>query len=304
LIEIQGGDDDNATCRISHSSVVEFLSKCQGDVFDDKECVISQDILARACLGYLRRERYEKLLAKEQESTGRDAASRSGGCQREVWLDQNGDSIEDHHFLLYAAKHWHIHLEQLHDSSLREATMAFLCSSNFRTLIQVQSLFVDHRFCPCTDTEKKQTALLTVLPRWFARSDPNIQKVWVESRRFVHEWRYLLNVGCPDCELGPFRHLLRALDCLWVDPSERHDSLPGLLHDMLRERAPLRQFTGQLESVSSRWDVFGPDSFLSDTDFAGQYMTFSLLSQQIDGTVRVWEGIDCASRCVKLIKLR
>jgi hypothetical protein len=301
LIEIQGDDDDCSTCRLFHWTVLDFLKKCRGDVFDERDCAISGDILARACLGYLRQERYIRLLVRKQVAPRQDTEPRSGQIQHEVWLDNNGSSIEDHHLLLYAAKYWYKHLDHLHDLlSLRETTLSFICSSNFHTLIQIQSLFMEHHFCvwPGSQTHK---GLLRAFPSWFARSDPKEQKIWVEYRKFVHEWRHLLDAVCLDCELKQFERILKALNSLWVD-SETNTSFPGLVHKILSEKAPLRQFAGALDRVW--WNALGPDNFLSGTAFCGLYTTFSLHSEQKDGATRRWEGINYENRCVKLVKLR
>ncbi|KAF8532084.1 hypothetical protein JB92DRAFT_3104133 [Gautieria morchelliformis] len=208
MIEVQiGGSDhdlDDSPCRLFHSTVGNFLMK-NSDVLGHN-LPITRRIIADACLGYLSQSRYAELLTV------------SGG----EWCDIRGENMDQHQFLLYAAKYWDKHLDHVPESEeLHRHVQTFITSSNFQTCIQVQSLGVEHKFAVFGryGDEDNQAYPLRVFPQWFTKdqSIPSKQgaKLCRDYHRFVHDWRHLLagEVGeidrCWWAALGPRNFLSR-----------------------------------------------------------------------------------------------
>jgi hypothetical protein len=65
--------------------------------------LISEEIIAHACLEYLRQPKYAALL--ENTSTG-----------SEQWKTKGGEDILNHHLLRYSAKYWDKHLDNAEET--------------------------------------------------------------------------------------------------------------------------------------------------------------------------------------------
>jgi len=178
LIEVQefcAGDDP--TCRLFHSTVQHFLLR--NPEILAQNLPITPRIIANACLGYLSQSRYAQLLTRS--NTG--------------WIATRHESVDEHHFLPYAAKYWDKHLDDVPGSEeMRKRVMTFITSSNFQTCIQVQSLWVDGKFAVfmLRGNVRRSVYLLRVFPLWFVR---HAWDLWKDYRRFVHDWRHLLSCG-------------------------------------------------------------------------------------------------------------
>ncbi|KAJ7145350.1 hypothetical protein C8R43DRAFT_953421 [Mycena crocata] len=156
LIEVgcYGGDDtdDNDTCHLFHSTVRTFLST-------------HPDVFALRNSSPCNRERYSNLLVQVDGQ----------------WQDKTGDSINHHRFLIYAAKYWDKHLDNIKnfDNSVEIAK-------------QVQSLWVGSQFGIFTRPYSPQTYLRRALPKWFV--DAEEFAIFLRSYRlFLREWRLFLD---------------------------------------------------------------------------------------------------------------
>jgi hypothetical protein len=198
LIDIQSpsDDSDDCTCRLFHSTVRDFLLKYPAILNDgvgELDLRISPCVIFNACLLYLSQARYQKLLV------------RNDAC----WVDALGDSVDHHHFLVYSAKYWDKHVDDVPETdSSRTRVQTFLTSSNFLTCIQVQSLWVDSQFIIfyVVGEPETNTYVRRVFPTWFA-GHARDGKLWKDFRAFMHEWRYFLQCGScenPKCQLLPY----------------------------------------------------------------------------------------------------
>ncbi|KAF8522855.1 hypothetical protein JB92DRAFT_2886428 [Gautieria morchelliformis] len=201
MIEVQiGGSDDDfddSPCRLFHSTVRDFLM--QNSYILGQNLPITQRIIADACLGYLSQSRYAELLTVSGEE----------------WCDIRGENVDHHQFLRYAAKYWGKHLGDVPKSEeLHRLVLSFITSSNFQTCIQVQSLWVEHKFAVfgTWGEEDNQTYLVRVFPKWFTEDQSILSKqgvkLWKDYCRFVHDWGHLL-----DCEKGEVGQIDR---CWWA----------------------------------------------------------------------------------------
>ncbi|KAI3611445.1 nacht and ankyrin domain protein [Moniliophthora roreri] len=191
LIEIdnKNSNQSDCVCHITHSSVLDFLLR-HPDILGP-HLRISPSIIANACILYLRQDRYSQLLERD--------GSR--------WFDATGQPIDQHQFILYAAKYWDRHLDTVAPTkALQEAVNDFLISTNFQTCIQVQCLWVDGKFdiFRVNGLPDHLTFLVRVLPRWFVQGSAEARKKWRDYRHFVHQWRSFLScASCctPNCEV-------------------------------------------------------------------------------------------------------
>ncbi|KAG1838023.1 hypothetical protein DFJ58DRAFT_134374 [Suillus subalutaceus] len=196
--------EDQYTCHILHSTLRDFLLNHPDILCDDSSDLrISADWPARACLRYLGQTRYSGLLVRRE---GR-------------WLDIKGDPVDRHPLLVYAAKYWDKHLD---DVAIQEPgnVESFVTSPNFRTCVQVQSLWVEAQFSFFSRPNESHGFNLNVrrvFPSWFARAQTGPgEKLWTDYRRFLHEWIYFLSCGqCggeKTCEILPY---IGQLDRIW-----------------------------------------------------------------------------------------
>jgi len=201
-------DDSSAeeqyTCRVLHSTLRDFLVDHPNILCDNSSDLrISAEWPARACLRYLGQSRYSGLLVRRE---GR-------------WLDVTEDPVDCHPLLVYAAKYWDKHLDDVTvtDSGSVES---FITSPNFRTCVQVQSLWVEAQFAFFSRPDEGDgfnTYVRRVFPSWFARAQNGPgQRLWTDYRRFLHEWIYFLSCeqcgGEKTCEILPY---VGQLDRMW-----------------------------------------------------------------------------------------
>lgn len=211
LIETQHDPNEpqNPLCRLRHSTVHSFLtsnphilcperSMCNGR--RSCEHLISPTTSGHLCLRYLSQTRYNELLPIEE-----------GGLR-------DTDSL-----LLYFANFWTKHIEDIEPTpDERKAVTTFANSSNFQTLLQVQSLTVADQFeqiafGACSDEEalimgrdgyhhfQRQS-----FPKWLFHHKNSVFREYVphrgQYRHFVNEWGYLLTRATspsdPDCFPG------------------------------------------------------------------------------------------------------
>ncbi|KAG1879123.1 hypothetical protein F4604DRAFT_1954301 [Suillus subluteus] len=170
--------EEQYTCRILHSTLRDFLVDHPNILCDNSSDLrISAEWLARAylvrCLG---QSRYSGLLVRQE---GR-------------WLDVTEDPVDCHPLLVYAAKYWDKHLDDVTIAEIGSVE-SFITSPNFRTCARVQSLWVEAQFfvllpsqrgrwlqhiCPagvpvmvCMSSNRSRSKVLDRLPPIFARVD-------------------------------------------------------------------------------------------------------------------------------------
>ncbi|KAG1749235.1 hypothetical protein EDB19DRAFT_1942102 [Suillus lakei] len=192
------------TCRILHSTLRDFLVDHPGILCDNSSDLrISAEWPALACLRYLGQSRYSGLLVRRE---GR-------------WLDVTGDPVDCHPLLVYAAKYWDKHLDDITTADIGSVE-SFITSPNFRTCVQVQSLWVEAQFSFFSRPNESHgfnMYVRRVFPSWFARAETGPgQRLWTDYRRFLHEWIYFLSCeqcgGEKTCEILPY---VGQLDRIW-----------------------------------------------------------------------------------------
>lgn len=196
--------EEQYICRILHSTLRDFLVDHPNILCDNSSDLrISAEWPARACLLYLGQSRYSGLLVRRE---GR-------------WLDITGDPVDCHPLLVYAAKYWDKHLDDVTIAELGSVE-SFITSPNFRTCVQVQSLWVEAQFSFFSRPNEGRgfnTYVRRVFPSWFARAQIGSgQRLWTDYRRFLHEWIYFLSCercgGEKTCEILPY---VGQLDRIW-----------------------------------------------------------------------------------------
>lgn len=195
--------EEQYTCRILHSTLRDFLVDHPNILCDNSSDLrISAEWPARACLRYLGQSRHSGLLVRQE---GR-------------WLDAKEDPVDCHPLLVYAAKYWDKHLD---DVTIDIGSIeSFITSSNFRTCVQVQSLWVEAQFSFFSRPDEGDgfnMYVRWVFPSWFARAQTGPgQKLWTDFRQFLHEWIYFLSCeqcgGEKTCEILPY---IGQLDRMW-----------------------------------------------------------------------------------------
>ena len=165
---------------------------------------ISEAVISNACLRYLRQQRYGQSLVRA-----------SGD-----WITRSGEKVEDHHFLMYSAKYWNRHLDEVEGSpELYLETENFIKSANFVTTLQTQSIFVEGQFIIYTlhgcSTQHKY--LKRVFPRWFVSQNPTVCRNYMSNyRTFVAEWNTFLHLPtCEDDHCRSFGYQGELDRCLW-----------------------------------------------------------------------------------------
>lgn len=211
LVELDkdAGSESAGTCRLVHSSVLEFLRSKPTVLGEDRAFQITKSASADACLLYLSRPIYSSLLQKQSEDGGALA-----------WVDSTGRPM-DISFARYAAKYWAQHLDSEHIDQpqfLQKRVANFVESTNFATCIQMQMIWVEGKFA--VYRVGGQLSLLRALPDWFIHPPgprAGESKHWSDYRTLLHDWRGFLSCGgCndsnPDCSIAPFRG---EVDRLW-----------------------------------------------------------------------------------------
>ncbi|KAG1898125.1 uncharacterized protein F5891DRAFT_1148495 [Suillus fuscotomentosus] len=191
------------TCHVLHSTLRDFLVDHPNILCDNSSDLrISAEWPARACLCYLDQSRYSGLLVRRE---GR-------------WLDVTEDPVDCHPLLVYATKYWDKHLD---DVTIDIGSIeSFITSPNFRTCVQVQSLWVEAQFSLLSRPNEDNgfnTYVRRVFPSCFARAQTGPdQKLWTDYRRFLQEWIYFLSCeqcgGEKTCEILPY---IGQLDRIW-----------------------------------------------------------------------------------------
>lgn len=255
LIETQPDpkNADDCFCHLFHGTVRDFLLKNQ-DIFRLGQTVVtnrlvSEMVIAEACLLYLSQEKYSQLLAKRSSQ----------------WVTTLGEDLSDHHLLTYSAKYWDKHLDDVQETpQLLYRIEKFLTSSNFQTTLQIQSLCVEGHFGLYTVQGHAGSHKFTkrVFPRWFCENKSGETTDFLGNyRSFISEWQSFLdsatcNDGC--CEHMHYARYIGELDrCLWkaLGPSNFLSSNHGRYCSFMltNEQNPLKRHT-KLYQDCVTWD--------------------------------------------------
>jgi hypothetical protein len=226
LLEVQGEWIDESPCQLYHSTARDFLVRFPETLANasdnTQECESGLRIttckIADACLYYLAQHRYENLLSRRDDN----------------WYDGYNKPVlpETHSFLVYSAKYWDKHLDNIDEierDRFRGRIERFIKSPNFRTCIQVQSLWVNGQFKVLA-----RRALIPLFrrafPGWFAEEETG-KKLWENYVGFLHEWMYILRCGICECSAPcAVRPVAGEVDRIWwgaLDPENFLSSLAG-----------------------------------------------------------------------------
>ncbi len=246
LVEVDGNTSDPTptdTCRLVHFSVLEFLKSNPATLdkdSNDHQLHFSRFALANACLIYLTRPVYTKVLQKRSEPDG-----------TYTWVDSTGETVDKQVFSQYAAKYWVRHLNDLEEEDqdqIRGRVEAFVSSNSFQTCMQIQSIWVQGWFDVYAVHGQRS------LPRGLPRGIPEVltrtrrlsdsksltvTKYRSDYQELIHDWQTLLSCG----------------SCRDADPDCSYLTLRG-------------------ESDRIWWTTFGPDHLFSD--FQNRYISFRL----------------------------
>ncbi|EQB58542.1 hypothetical protein CGLO_01212 [Colletotrichum gloeosporioides Cg-14] len=134
--------------------------------------------------------------------------------ETDVIATECGKSIEGHAFLEYAAKYWHRHLDELqYSKDLGDMVMDFVCSPNFRTCLQVQSLSFGRQF-DIRHTKRgdlHEIQLFKPFPRWLTTEHTDGAQRQKEYNDAIIEWSHFLSRY--STYRGTFKGDVRR--CLW-----------------------------------------------------------------------------------------
>lgn len=212
LVQIQEASDQSgglATCHFCHASVRAFLLK-NSSLYSGKADTTGYDIsgqtIANICLSYLSQPRYMRLLTRNGDS----------------FHDVDGGDIMDHALLVYAAKYWDKHLDEVIPSQVTLGVVEnFLRSRQFQTCLQVQSLLVEGELVSFDLSLRLLAHTSTgIFQVWYSEGrltkGPHYRRAfprWLQEyygtrfgsdyRFFVHEWGKLLNLTTSRVGLFP-----------------------------------------------------------------------------------------------------
>ncbi|TFK72378.1 hypothetical protein BDN72DRAFT_836341 [Pluteus cervinus] len=204
-----GSTMEGRTCRLLHSSVLEFLREHPDALGEENR--ISSFSIADVCLRYLSMPRFAEPLQKRVSSSS-----------VVTWRDSKGGPVDVHHFARYAAKNWAKHLEEIipeDQARIQKRLEGFVASPNFQTCLQMQSLWVDGKFDVYWVEALNRICTLRIFPQWMLKSrEPELSRLWRDYRFFIHDWRILLSCGdCyshdPDCSF--LEHRGEVDRCWW-----------------------------------------------------------------------------------------
>lgn len=188
--------------RLSHSAVRAFLlnkSDSKIDSVSKNLPLVENWIIRDCCLQYLNQPRYGALLEKRSSTEFRT-------------LD--GVSVLARQFLLYAAKYWFQHFDSPDESNDTvpadcdaTAVRVFLRSPNFRTTMQIQSLFITGHFLQSFDSiTDRGLSVRRTLPNWMQKHEPELHR---QYQAFQGEWSRLLQSKRSDSFRGEISR------CFW-----------------------------------------------------------------------------------------
>ncbi|KAI0164352.1 hypothetical protein GGR52DRAFT_116690 [Hypoxylon sp. FL1284] len=174
-------ETEDSYIRLSHVSVLHFLRElASSPVYEQGEPRIITNIMSDACLRYLSQRKYA------------------------ITPEARTEAFQDDSFLAYAAKYWHRHLDES-SSFPTEAVQSFICSPQFITVVQTQSLLLNGHFGRVDDDGKESQQV----PASFStRAD--LQALAHDYRQFIKEWSEFLQLGVTNARLhGAIQH------CFW-----------------------------------------------------------------------------------------
>lgn len=194
LIEKSHGyEQSDPLIQLTHASVKDFLVKnpCVLQASTEQQYRICEHHIADACLHYLMQKRYLEPFENYEAMT---------------------QTIQTHHLLTYAAKYWDRHLDAIPGTPERDKLVhRFLCSSNFQTMLQIQSIFLDSHFDLFTTNLHPVSRFRKTLPRSLIKADKQVLDDFI---RFINEWKYFLGCSCEGDECPIYKCKAEITRCL------------------------------------------------------------------------------------------
>ena len=180
---IQAEDcDEDGTLELNHSAVFAFLRENADMEEQERERIVSPNLICDLCVRYLAQPRYSQLLTRKSPS------------EFTTWF---GESISTHQLLLYAAKYWYRHCdERATCPESCERLREFLLSPNFRTLLQVQSISIIGHFLLGFDRiTGNPRCMKKILPDCAKDINDVTAQILPQFNDFLYEWSELLQLG-------------------------------------------------------------------------------------------------------------
>lgn len=188
------------TCRLVHSTLKDFLLTHLTVPFIERDeespkVYVCPEVPANACLAYLSQSRFASLLKKKENA----------------WVDANDTPVLRNRFLIYSAKYWDRHLDDVgspeRQAALLPSVLSLIRSTNFWTLVQVQTIWVQAYYSKLLNAVyiddngdedgQRATHIRKIFPWWFPRTEEGFE-IWKQYRVFLRHWRYFLCGGMSD----------------------------------------------------------------------------------------------------------
>lgn len=216
-VEYDPNSPESPLHRLCHSTVKDFVTNNPNvlctDARGQSEYVftISPAKVGELGLRYLSRSRYSALQPVPKNFSY-------------VPPSRQHDDAQQDALLTYCAKYWCHHLDDLEASPELQARLCdFLQSPNFQTLLQTQSLYVEHQFSQFWQISAMEAGIARsrfmfrrAFPKWLTvlqgleTTEDEAAETWEYSscyRHFVSEWGYLLSQGTKTCTVDGCKKL-------------------------------------------------------------------------------------------------
>jgi hypothetical protein len=167
ILQTSPRTSDGQILRLRHASVYTFLrDKLTETSSYIKDSMISHDFMAEVCMKYLSQKRY---------------------------ADMHIQSVKGHSFFMYAAKHWHRHVQESSSDNLRLAG-SFIQSPQFLVLAKLQSLYLDRHFSHRIKNENESSRATMNIPKASVEKN-SITHTFDDTAYFFDEWAEFLRRG-------------------------------------------------------------------------------------------------------------
>lgn len=194
LIEkVPGYVESDPLVQLTHASVKDFLIKnpCVLQDSEEQQYRIGEHHIADACLHYLMQKRYLEPFESYEAMS---------------------QTIQTHHLSTYAAKYWDRHSDAITATQERDKlAYRLLRSSNFQTMLQIQSNFLEFHFELFSTNLNPRSRFRKALPRSLIKADKNILKDFLH---FVSEWKHFLSCSCDSDECPVYKCKTEITRCL------------------------------------------------------------------------------------------
>lgn len=175
--------EEDGTLELNHSAVFVFLREdSDTNELVSGERVVLPNLICDLCIKYLSQPRYSRLLKRRTHFE---------------FTAQSGENVMIHQLLLYTAKYWYRHCDERATSSdYHERLRQLICSQNFFTLLQVQSLSIIGHFLLSFDRITGQpTSMKKILPTCVKDISDDSAQIMPQFNDFLYEWSEFLQLG-------------------------------------------------------------------------------------------------------------